>query len=313
MGLLKDGKWVDEWYDTRSTGGEFKRQQSRFRHWITADGGAGPDGREAFRAESGRYHLYVSLACPWACRALIFRQLKDLADHISITVVDPLMLENGWEFGDGGDDLYGLNYLYQLYLKADPDYEGRVTVPVLWDKKTQTIVNNESAEIIRILNTGFDGVTGNTRDFYPPGLRQEIDKVNERIYHTVNNGVYRAGFATGQEAYEKAYGELFDSLDWLDERLADRSYLVGDRLTEADWRLFTTLVRFDAVYHGHFKCNKRKLSEYRHLPAYLKRLYQEPGVADTVNFDHIKRHYYGSHRTINPTGIVPVGPDPVIT
>ena len=312
MGLLQNGQWVDQWYDTTSTGGEFKRQDSRFRDWITPDGSPGPEGQRGFKAESGRYHLYVSLACPWAHRTLIFRQLKGLAEHISVTVVHPLMLENGWEFDSNSDSLYNLDYLYEAYLKADPDYEGRVTVPVLWDKHTETIVNNESAEIIRIFNTAFDHITGNDWDYYPPELRDDIDAINERIYNQVNNGVYRAGFATEQDAYEKAYLALFDTLDWLEQQLATTDFLAGDQLTEADWRLFTTLVRFDAVYHGHFKCNRRKISEYPALSAYLKRLYEVPGVRDTVDMDHIKRHYYGSHKTINPTGIVPLGPDPLL-
>src|SRR5690606_38428255 len=227
--------------------------------------------------------------------------------HIGITVVKPLMLENGWEFADGGDDLYGLDFLYQLYLKGDPGYQGRVTVPVLWDKKTQAIVNNESADIIRILNRAFDPLTGNTDDYYPEHLRERIDAVNQRVYDTINNGVYRAGFATRQEAYGKAYGELFASLDWVEAILASQPYLVGDALTEADWRLFTTLVRFDAVYHGHFKCNRSKLTDFPHISAYLGRLLDIPGIAATLNFHHIKSHYYGSHKTINPTGIVPLG------
>jgi len=310
MGLLQNGKWVDQWYDTKSTGGEFKRQDSRFRHWITADGTPGPDGQQGFPAESGRYHLFVSLACPWAHRTLIFRALKELEKHISVTVVEPLMLENGWEFSSGGDDLYGLDYLYQLYLKADSRYEGRVTVPILWDKQTQSIINNESADIIRILNSAFDGITGNSADYYPEAQRQEIEAINQRVYDTINNGVYRAGFATSQKAYEQAYQALFDSLDWVEGILSSQPYLTGNTLTEADWRLFTTLIRFDAVYHGHFKCNRNKLTEFSHIPAYLRRLYDIPGVADTVDFHHIKGHYYGSHKTINPSGIVPVGPTP---
>ncbi len=302
MGLIVNGRWVDKWYDTKSTGGEFKRQESRFRHWIGEDG-------ESYAPESGRYHLYVSLACPWACRTLILRRLKGLEPHISVSVVKPLMLENGWEFGEEGDPLYGLDFLYQLYLRAAPDYEGRVTVPVLWDKKTETIVNNESAEIIRILNSAFDGLTGNDRDYYPDDLRDAIDTVNERVYRDINNGVYRAGFATTQEAYETAYRELFAALDWAEGILADNRYLTGNRLTEADWRLFTTLVRFDAVYHGHFKCNRQRLEEFPNLSQYLRDLYQHPGVAETVDFHHIKTHYYGSHKTINPTGIVPAGPE----
>ena len=308
MGLIQNGKWVDQWYDTSKTGGEFKRQDSRFRYWITPDGGSGPGGVEAYPAEAGRYHLFVSLACPWAHRTLIFRKLKVLEDLIAVTVVKPLMLENGWEFEEGGDSLYGLDYLYQLYLKGDQDYEGRVTVPVLWDKKTETIVNNESADIIRILNSGFNELTGNRDDYYPAQLRDEIDAVNSRVYDTINNGVYRAGFATTQKAYEKAYSALFESLDWVDGILSRQPFLAGERLTEADWRLFTTLIRFDAVYHGHFKCNRNRLLEFTHIPGYLKKLYEVPGVAETVDFTHIKHHYYGSHKTINPTGIVPVGP-----
>ncbi|MAT52069.1 MAG: glutathione-dependent reductase [Porticoccaceae bacterium] len=308
MGLLQNGKWVDQWYDTDASGGDFKRQESRFRNWITPDGGPGPDGQRSFPAQSGRYHLFVSLACPWAHRTLIFRTLKGLESHIDITVVHPLMLENGWEFGAGGDPLYGLDFLYQLYLKADRGYEGRVTVPVLWDKETETVVNNESADVIRIFNSAFNDLTGNRDDYYPSALRSEIDSINQRVYDTVNNGVYRAGFATRQEAYEQAYDKLFESLDWLEDRLAGQTYLLGDRITEADWRLFTTLVRFDAVYHGHFKCNRNKIAEFSNLSRYLKQLYHQPGIAATVNMAHIKAHYYGSHKTINPTGIIPVGP-----
>jgi glutathionyl-hydroquinone reductase len=308
MGLLVNGAWQDKWYDTKASGGEFKRQESRFRQWITADGSPGPDGQRGFAANSGRYHLYVSLACPWAHRTLIFRQLKGLVEHVGVTVVEPLMLENGWEFSAEGDDLYGLDYLYQLYLKAARDYEGRVTVPVLWDKQQQTIVSNESADIIRMFNSAFDSMTGNRLDFYPAALRGEIDTINQRVYEEINNGVYRAGFATTQAAYEKAYDALFEALDWVEARLASRNYLLGDQVTEADWRLFTTLVRFDAVYHGHFKCNRNRLLEFSYLPGYLSRLYKTPGVAETVNLDHIKKHYYGSHKTINPTGIVSAGP-----
>ncbi len=300
MGLLQNGKWVDKWYETKETGGEFRRQESRFRHQISADSSA------KFSAESGRYHLYVSLACPWAHRTLIFRRLKGLAPHIGVTIVKPLMLENGWELDDNP---YNLSYLYELYLKADPGYEGRVTVPVLWDNTHQTIVNNESAEIIRLFNSAFNGLTGNTLDFYPSSLREEIDKLNERIYHAINNGVYRAGFATTQTAYEDAFYELFDALDWLESRLSTQRYLTGTQLTEADWRLFTTLIRFDAVYVGHFKCNKKRLVDYPALSRYLKELYQIEGVSETVNFEHIKQHYYGSHKQINPSGIVPLGPE----
>ena len=305
MGLLQNGQWVDQWYDTDSSGGEFRRQDSRFRSWVTADGAAGPSGSEGFKAEPGRYHLYVSLACPWAHRTLIFRQLKDLQDLIGVTVVEPLMLANGWELKD---DQYGLEYLYQLYLKADSGYEGRVTVPVLWDKREQTIVSNESAEIIRMFNTAFNGQTGNDNDYYPAALQGEIDAINDRVYDSINNGVYRSGFATSQKAYEEAFYKLFDALDWVEQVLTRQRYLAGDALTEADWRLFTTLIRFDAVYHGHFKTNRQRIADYPAMSNYLRELYQQPGVADTVNFAHIKQHYYGSHRTINPTQVVPLGP-----
>jgi len=308
MGLLVDGNWVDQWYETGSNKGEFKRQDSLFRHWITADGSAGPTGDSGFKAEAGRYHLYVSLACPWAHRALIFRQLKGLEDLISVSVVEPLMLEDGWAFsGKYVDDLYGLDYLHQIYSKAEPGLTSRVTVPVLWDKQRLTIVNNESAEIIRMLNSAFDGITGNTADYYPADLRVEIDQLNEWIYPAINNGVYRAGFATTQSAYEQAYSDLFVALDDIEQRLATRRYLCGSRVTEADWRLFTTLLRFDAVYFGHFKTNRQRIEDYPNLSAYVRDLYQQPGIAATVDLPYIKQHYYGSHRTINPTGIVPLG------
>jgi len=312
VGLLKNGRWLDEWYNTDDTGGSFERQQSRFRHTIAPDGVPGSADSTVFPVESGRYHLFVSMACPWAHRALIYRSLKDLSSHIGVTVVNPLMLSNGWEFEDSGEEIYGLRYLYELYLLNDPNYEGRVTVPVLWDKRTRAIVNNESAEIIRILNSAFDGLTDNDLDFYPPALRAQIDAVNERVYRDVNNGVYRAGFATSQQAYDRAYLALFSTLDWIDDLLGRQPFLVGAQITEADWRLFTTLIRFDAVYHGHFKCNRQKLSEFRHIPDYLRRLYAVPGVSATVNFEHIKQHYYGSHKTINPSGIIPAGPDCVL-
>ena len=305
MGLLQKGQWVDQWYDTDNSGGEFRRQDSRFRSWLTPDGNAGPNGEPGFKAEKGRYHLYVSLACPWAHRALIFRQIKQLQDYIDVTVVDPVMLENGWEMKD---PLYGLDFLYQLYLKVDSSYEGRVTVPVLWDKQTQTIVSNESSEIIRMFNTAFNALTGNTIDYYPDTLHERINALNDRIYDTINNGVYRAGFATTQEAYEKAYHSVFDSLDWVESLLVQQRYLAGGQLTEADWRLFTTLIRFDAVYFGHFKTNRQLLADYPAISGYVRELYQIPGVADTVSFEHIKTHYYGSHLMINPTGIIPVGP-----
>jgi putative glutathione S-transferase len=316
MGLLVDGKWRDEWYDTESTGGKFVRSEAVFRNWITADGASGPTGAGGFRAEPGRYHLYVSLACPWAHRTLIFRALKGLQDAISVSVVHPDMLEHGWEFrecaaGDftAGDPLHGSDYLHQVYTRALPDYTGRVTVPVLWDRERETIVSNESADIIRMLNSAFDAFAASDADYCPAELRAEIDAVNARVYENVNNGVYRCGFATSQAAYEEAFGALFDALDWLDERLARQPFLAGDRLTEADWRLFTTLLRFDPVYVGHFKTNLRRIRDYPQLSNYTRQLYQVPGVAPTVNLDHIKRHYYYSHRMINPTGVVPLGPE----
>ena len=278
---------------------------SSFRSWLTTDGQAGPDGALGFKAEKGRYHLYVSLACPWAHRTLISRQLNELQDYIDVTVVEPIMLGNGWALDD---PLYGFDFLYQLYLKADVNYEGRVTVPVLWDKQMKTIVSNESSEIIRMFDTAFNHLTGNVDDYYPKDLKQEIDTVNARVYETINNGVYRAGFATTQEAYETAFSKLFDSLDWVEDMLSKQRYLVGEQLTEADWRLFTTLIRFDAVYFGHFKTNRQRVADYPAMSAYLRELYQVPGVAETVNFDHIKTHYYASHLTINPTGVIPVGP-----
>jgi len=303
MGLLVDGNWQDRWYDTKKSGGKFVREDSVFRDSI----GSGSDAR--FPAESGRYHLYVSHACPWAHRTLIFRALKGLEDAIDVTVVDPLMLENGWELSKDSGPVDGAKFMHEVYTKALSDYTGRVTVPVLWDKKTETIVSNESADIIRMFNSAFDGIGAAPGDYYPEQLREEIDAVNERVYHDVNNGVYKAGFATSQGAYEEAVEKLFEALDWLDERLSTSRYLVGDRLTEADWRLFTTLVRFDPVYVGHFKCNVRRITDYPNLSGYLRELYQVPGVKETVNFEQIKNHYYGSHANINPTGIVPVGPD----
>lgn len=306
MGLLQNGQWVDQWYDTKKSGGEFRRQDSRFRSWLTPDGEAGPNGEQGFKAEKGRYHLYVSLACPWAHRTLIFRRLKQLEEYIDVTVVDPIMLENGWEMTD---PLYDLDFLYQLYLKADASYEGRVTVPVLWDEHTETIVSNESSEIIRMFNSAFNRLTGNTDDYYPEELHEQIHSLNDRVYDTINNGVYRAGFATTQAAYEEAFHALFDSLDWVEGLLLRQRYLAGDQLTEADWRLFTTLIRFDAVYFGHFKTNRQLLADYPAISAYVRELYQVPGVADTVSFEHIKTHYYVSHTTINPTGVVPLGPD----
>ena len=305
MGLLVEGVWQDKWYDTSSSNGRFVREDAQFRHVIGVD--------ERFPAESGRYHLYVSLACPWAHRTLIMRQLKALESHISVSVVSSLMLDQGWtfdrEFGSTGDTLYDTEFLSEIYTRSKPNYSGRVTVPVLFDKQTQSIVNNESSEIIRMLNTAFDRITGNTTDFYPSALRPQIDAWNERIYPAINNGVYRAGFATTQEAYEEAYAELFAELDHLDQHLSQHRYLCGDQITEADIRLFTTLIRFDAVYHGHFKCNRQRIEDFDALPNYLRDIFQIPGVAGTVNFKHIKEHYYASHRTINPSAVVPLGPD----
>lgn len=313
MGLLIDGVWHDQWYDTDSTGGRFVRQESQFRNWVTPDGSPGPSGSGGFKAEPERYHLYVSYACPWAHRALIFRALKGLEEAISLSVVHWFMGDHGWTFepGEGviADRLFNAKYLHEVYVHADPNYTGRVTVPILWDRQTQTIVNNESSEIIRMFNSAFDGVGAKPGDYYPESLRAEIDALNDRIYDTVNNGVYKCGFATTQAAYEEALKPLFDSLDWLELRLSKQRYLTGDRLTEADWRLFTTLVRFDPVYVGHFKCNIRRIVDYPNLWAYLRNLYQTTGVADTVNFLHIKGHYYESHTMINPTGIVPLGPE----
>ena len=313
MGLLIDGQWRDQWYDTKDSGGRFVRKESAFRNWITADGSAGPTGVGGFKAEPARYHLYISLACPWAHRTLIFRVLKGLRNIISVSVVNPQMLDQGWTFepGDGvlPDTINDARYLHEIYTKSDPGYTGRVTVPVLWDRRTGTIVNNESAEIIRMFNSAFEKIGASGPDFYPEPLRDEIDSINAAIYDNVNNGVYKSGFATTQEAYEAAVSQLFDTLDGVEDTLSRQRYLAGDRITEADWRLFTTLIRFDPVYVGHFKCNIRRLVDYPNLWGYTRELYQEPGVAGTVNMDHIKNHYYGSHETINPTRIVPVGPD----
>ena len=313
MGLLIDGEWHDQWPDTAATGGRFQRKESAFRDWVTADGSPGPSGTGGFKAEAGRYHLYVSLACPWAHRTLILRALKGLENAIPVSVVHWHMGDEGWTFEPGpgvvADPIHAAGLLREVYLAADRRYTGRVTVPVLWDRQTGTIVSNESAEIIRMFNNAFDGVGAAAGDYYPAACRDEIDRVNARVYDTVNNGVYKAGFATSQEAYEEAIGPLFDSLDWLEDRLAGQRYLVGDALTEADIRLFTTLVRFDPVYAGHFKCNIRRIADYPALLGYTRDLYQTPGIAETVNLDHIKRHYYESHRTVNPTGIVPMGPE----
>ena len=312
MGLLIDGVWHKRWYDTGSTGGRFERKESGFRNWVTADGSPGPSGKGGFRAEPGRYHLYVSLACPWAHRTLILRALKGLESAVTVSVVHWLMDDDGWGFAPGPnvvpDPVLGADKLREVYLAADRRYTGRVTVPVLWDRETATIVSNESAEIIRMFNAAFDGVGAAEGDFYPEALRSEIDRVNDRVYDTVNNGVYKAGFATTQEAYEEAVGPLFDSLDWLEGILSKRRWLVGGALTEADIRLFTTLVRFDPVYAGHFKCNLRLIADYPSLSGFTRDLYQVPGVAATVDLEHIKRHYYESHGTINPSGVVPAGP-----
>ena len=314
MGLLVDGEWHTDWYDTDKTGGRFERSKSQFRNWITADGSPGPTGEGGFKAEPSRYHLYVAQACPWAHRTLIFRVLKGLDDMIPVTSVAPHMGDQGWTFApeakDGDvDPIHGATHLYDIYRAADPTYSGRVTVPTLWDTEKKTIVSNESAEIIRMFNAAFDGVGAAAGDYHPEPLRTEIDAVNERVYETVNNGVYKAGFATTQEAYEEAIHPLFETLDWLDERLGSHRFLIGNRVTEADWRLFTTLARFDPVYHYHFKCNVRRIADYPNLSGYLRDLYQIPGVAGTVNLDHIKRHYFGSHPTVNPSGVVPVGPE----
>ncbi|WP_312529048.1 glutathione S-transferase family protein [Paracoccus sp. (in: a-proteobacteria)] len=313
MGLLVDGIWHDKWYDTASTNGRFERSVTAWRNWITPDGAPGPSGRGGFRAQSGRYHLYVSLACPWAHRTLIFRSLKGLVPHISVSVVHPVMLQDGWTFDTdfpdaSGDDLFGLPFLRDIYLRADPHASGRVTVPVLWDREQDTIVSNESAEIIRMFNSAFDGLTGNHDDYWPQASRPQIEALNSRIYDTVNNGVYKAGFATTQPAYDEAIGPLFDSLDWIEGILSRQRYLTGASLTEADWRLFSTMVRFDAVYHTHFKCNRHLVSDYPNLWGWCRELYQIDGVAQTVSFPHIVNHYYRSHPTINPYGIVPIGP-----
>lgn len=312
MGLLVDGQWQDKWYDTEASGGRFVREDAGFRNWVTADGSAGPTGVGGFKAEANRYHLYVSLACPWAHRTTIYRKLKGLEDMISLSVVHPFMGDKGWTFAEGAgviaDPIVNASYLYEVYVAAKPDYTGRVTVPILWDKKTNTIVSNESSEIIRMLNSAFDEVGATDVSFLPSELLAEIDTINEFVYSAVNNGVYKAGFATTEAAYKEAVVTLFDALDTLEVRLANQRYLLGDTITEADWRLFTTLVRFDAVYVGHFKCNIRRIVDYPNLWGYLRDLYQVPGIAETVNIEHIKAHYYTSHANINPTRIIPVGP-----
>ena len=314
MKTLIDGEWVDRSAERKSSDGSFKRADTTFRNWITADGAPGPSGEGGFAAESGRYHLYVSHACPWAHRTMIFRKLKGLEDHIGVSVVHPLMLEKGWELTDTfpgatGDPVLGKAAMYQVYLEADPQATTRASVPVLWDKQRGTIVSNESSEIIRMFNSAFDAITGNGLDFYPEELRAGIDAVNAGVYDNVNNGVYKSGFATSQAAYDKAVTALFEELDRLEARLAGQRYLAGDRITEADWRLFTTLVRFDHVYHGHFKCNRRRLVDYPNLWAFTRELYQWPGVAETVHMDHIRLHYHASHESVNPHRIVPIGPE----
>jgi putative glutathione S-transferase len=301
-GYLKNGQWHDGWYDTRATAGEFVRTTSAFRHWITADGSSG------CKAEAGRYHLYVSLACPWASRTLIARTLKGLESVVSVSIVEPVMTE-GWCFSDAlPDHLYGFRYLHQLYSAADPAYTGRVLVPALWDKQERTIVSNESSEIMRMFDSGFGALARGDVDLYPEALRPEIDRINTFVYESINDGVYRCGFATSQDVYERAFERLFAALDRVEELLGRGPYLVGQTATEADWRLFTTLARFDAVYFGHFKCNRNRLEDFPNLSRYLRHLYLVPGIAETVNIDHIKRHYYMSHAHINPTRIVPVGP-----
>ncbi|MFY0638654.1 glutathione S-transferase family protein [Maricaulis maris] len=313
MGLLVDGHWHDTWYDTDTSGGRFERSEAQLRNWVTPDGTAGPTGGEGFKAEPDRYHLYVSYACPWAHRTLIYRALKGLDAMIPVSVVHWNMAEQGWTFArdeDGivGDQLQGKDLMYQVYLAAEPDYSGRVTVPVLWDRKTGRIVSNESAEIIRMFNSAFDTVGAKAGDYYPDDKRADIDALNDRIYETVNNGVYRSGFATSQAAYEEAVFPLFETLDHLEHLLGQTRYLTGNTPTEADWRLLPTLLRFDLVYFGHFKCNLRRLVDYPNLWAYTRDLYQLPGIAETCNFEHAQKHYYASHGTINPTRIVPAGP-----
>ena len=310
MGLLVDGVWQQD--GSRTKDGHFVRPTTRYRNWVTPDGSAGPSGEDGFKAESGRYHLYVSLSCPWAHRTVIFRKLKGLENVVSMSTVSPDMLQDGWTFdkatGSSGDEVNGKSKLSEVYLLADPKFTGRVSVPVLWDKKRKTIANNESSEIIRMFNSAFDAFTNVRADYYPEPLRAEIDRINDMVYSNVNNGVYRAGFATSQGAYEEAFRNLFDTLDELEQILARKRYLTGPTITEADWRLFCTLIRFDAVYYSHFKCNWRHIYEYPNLSNYVRDLYQQPGVAETTSLEQIKRHYYGSQRQVNPTGIVPVGP-----
>lgn len=310
MGQLVEGNWTSDDAAARHRDGRYVRATTQFRNWITPDGSPGVSGTGGYEAEAGRYHLYVSSACPWAHRTILYRKIKGLENLVGMSVVSPRALETGWDFTDGlVDHLYGSNHLYEIYAKSDPAYSGRVSVPVLWDKAQNRIVNNESAEIIRMLNSAFDHLGAASGDYYPAEHRAAIDAINERIYQTVNNGVYRAGFARSQEAYEEAVKELFHTLEFLEQHLSGQRYLVSDQLTEADWRLFTTLIRFDAVYNGHFKCNLRRIADFTHLPAYLRDLYQVPGVAETVDLDHIKVHYYFSQESINPTRIIPIGPE----
>ena len=311
MGMLIKGKLVDDWLAKEIDEGEFKRMESTFRSWVTPDGRAGPTGVAGFNAEPDRYHLYVSKACPWAHRTVIFRKLKNLENIIGLSIVEAEMLEHGWTFTEQGqysDHLHGYQYMYEVYTRAEKEFTGQITVPVLWDKKLNTIVNNESSEIIRMLNSAFNEFTDVKTDYYPESLRPEIDTVNQPIYDNINNGVYRCGFATSQAAYEKAFDRLFNELDNVDKKLDKQRYLLGDQITEADWRLFTTLIRFDAVYVGHFKCNLRRISDFPNLSNYVRALYQIPGIAETVDIDYIKRHYYYSHTTVNPTQIIPKGP-----
>jgi glutathionyl-hydroquinone reductase len=312
MGLLVDGVWTEQTHQSRTERGRFNRPRTRYHNWVTPDGSPGPEGEGGFAAEAGRYHLYVALSCPWAHRTVIFRKLKKLENAISMSIAAPTYGPHGWEFrqesGTVPDTVNGKAELVDIYLLADPKYSGRVSVPVLWDKKRRAIVNNESSEIIRMLNSAFDAFTNEHADYYPQEHRAEIDAINERIYTTVNNGVYRAGFATAQDAYDEACTTLFETLDAMEERLARQRYLIDNQMTEADWRFFCTLIRFDAVYYSHFKCNIRRIADYPNLSNYLRDLYQQPGIAETVSIDHIKRHYYGSQRHVNPTGIVPLGP-----
>ena len=312
MGLLVDGTWHDVWYDTKASQGRFVRTEAQFRNWVTADGSAGSSGRAGFRAEPNRYHLYVGFACPWAHRTLILRQLKGLEAMISVSATNCYMGVEGWTFAPGpetiADDVNHVQRVYELYTLADPNYSGRATIPILWDKRERTIVSNESAEIVRMLNSAFDNVGANGNDYYPPALRAEIDEWNAFIYPNLNNGVYRAGFATTQEAYEEAATAVFAALDRIEQHLSKRRYLAGSQLTEADIRLFTTLIRFDPVYHTHFKCNLRRVIDYRNLWGFVREIYQLPGIASTVHIDFIKRHYYGSHANLNPTRIIPIGP-----